>query len=184
MEDIDTNYTFIVPENFEKFGSHMSWPKVDNIRFIFYELDDKYVRSLKALEKARILSKLLKKFVDETGLKDIILIETMVFMPYLPFYFGKKVKITSILYHLPLFCAISSFKSKVYNYINFWLLANAPCLKKVCLLNSAEAVDFYNKKFGTEKFAFLPDPYVPIKCTKTPSEIREELGIPLSNNVN
>ena len=103
IEDVTTNYTFIIPDNFDKFGGKMSWPKADNIHFIFYELDDKYVRSLKALEKSRMLSKLLKKFVIDTGIKDIVLIETMVFMPYLPLYLGRKAKITSILYHLPMF---------------------------------------------------------------------------------
>ena len=183
IDDVATNYTFILPDNFDKFGGKMSWPKADNIHFIFYELDDKYVRSLKAFEKARMLSKLLRKFIDKTGIKDIILIETMAFMPYLPFYLGKKAKVTSILYHLPLFCANSSLKNKVFTNTNFQLMAKFPCFKKICLLNSEEAVEFYNNKFRTKKFSFIPDPYVPIECEKPLSAIREELGISPSKKV-
>lgn len=183
IEDATTSYTFILPNNFDKFGGKMSWPKGDNINFIFYELDDKYVRSLKALEKAHMLSKLLKNFVNKTGIKDFILIETMVFMPYLPLYLGRKAKITSILYHLPMFNENTSFKSNIYSKLNFWLLASTPCFKKICLLNSTEAVEFYNKKFRTKRFSFIPDPYIPIKCNKIHAAIREELGISLSKKV-
>ena len=183
IEDATTSYTFILPNNFDKFGGKMSWPKANNIRFIFFELDDKYVRSLKTLEKARILSRLLKKFADKTGIKEFVLIETMVFMPYIPLYLGRKAKITSILYHIPMFSKNSSFKSKFYSKMNLWLLANAPCFKKICLLNSTEAVEFYNKEFKTKRFSFIPDPYVPIECEKPLSAIREELGISPSKKV-
>lgn len=183
IEDVTISYTFILPNNFDKFGGKMSWPEADNIRFIFFELDDKYVRSLKALEKARMLSRLLKKYANETGIKEFVLIETMVFMPYLPFYLGKKVRITSILYHLPLFSVNSSLKSKVLTNINFRFLAKSPCFKKICLLNSEEAVAFYNKKFRTKRFSFIPDPYVPIECEKVRSAIREGLGIGSSKKV-
>lgn len=183
IEDATTSYTFILPNNFDKFGEKMLWPKANNIRFIFFELDDKYVRSLKTLEKARMLSRLLKKFADKTGIKEFVLIETMVFMPYLPLYLGRKAKITSILYHLPMFNENTSFKSKIYSKMNLWLLANAPCFKKICLLNSTEAVEFYNKEFKTKRFSFIPDPYVPIECEKTLSAIREELGISPSKKI-
>ena len=184
IDDVEISYTFILPNNFDKFGGKMSWPKTNNVHFIFYELDDKYVRSLKSFEEARMLSKILKKFVDETGINDIVLIETMVFMPYLPLYLrGKDINIRSILYHLPLFSENLSLKNKAYNQMNFWLLANAPCFKKICLLNSMEAVEFYNTKFKTKRFSFIPDPYIPIKCDKIPSAIREELGISTSKKV-
>lgn len=183
IKDTTTSYTFILPDNFEKFGKKMSWPKVDNISFVFYELDDKYVRNLKAFEKSRMLSKLLRKYVKETGIKNIILLETMVFMPYLPFYLGGKVDITSILYHLPLYSRGTSLKNRVYNRLMMFLMAISPCLKKICLLNSTEAVDYYNKKYITSKFSFLPDPYVPLNCEKEESCIRKEMGIDASKTV-
>ena len=183
IEDATTSYTFILPNNFDKFGSKMSWPKADNINFIFYELDDKYVRSMKVFDKSRMLSKLLRKFVDETGIKNIILIETMVFMPYLPFYLGRKVKITSILYHLPLYSKGTSLKNRFYNRLMIFLMATSSCLRKICLLNSTEAVDYYNKKYLTRKFSFLPDPYIPINCEKEKACIKEEMGIDASKTI-
>lgn len=183
IEDTTTSYTFILPNNFDKFGEKMSWPKADNINFIFYELDDKYVRSLKVFDKSRMLSKLLRKFVDETGIRNIILIETMVFMPYLPLYLGKKVKITSILYHLPLYSKGTSLKNRMYNRLMMFLMATSSCLRKICLLNSTEAVDYYNKKYLTRKFSFLPDPYIPINCEKDEAGIRKRMGIDISKTI-
>ena len=183
IEDVETSYTFILPSNFSIFGKQMLWPNAENVRFIFYELDDKYVRSLKAFEKARLLSKLLNKYAKETGINEFFLIETMVFMPYLPFYIGRKIKITSILYSLSLFNKDVSFKGRAYSYFLYWLLAKSPCFKKICLLNSTEAVDYYNKKYQTNKFSFLPDPFVPIKCAKSPIDIREYLDIASSKTV-
>lgn len=183
IKDTETSYTFILPNNFERFGRQMSWPKVENIRFLFFELDDMYVRGLKTFEKSRLLSRLLKHFIDETQIDHFVLIETMVFMPYLPLYVRNNVKITSILYHLPLYCTGNSLKNKLYNSAMMCLMAFSPCLNKICLLNSNEAVIHYNKKFLTKKFCFLPDPYIPIECDSKSCYIRETLGIAPSKTI-
>ena len=81
VEQKDVDFTFIIPSNFSAFKSDFVWPEVDNVRFLFYDLDDKYVRSLGFLKKSKLLCLLLKRFIKETGIKDVILIETMVFLP-------------------------------------------------------------------------------------------------------
>lgn len=177
VEQKEIDFTFIIPSNFSAFKSDFVWPEVDNVRFLFYDLDDKYVRSLGVRKKSKLLCQLLKRFIKETGIKDVILIETMVFLPYLPMYINSKVNITSILYHLPLYHKAPTFKSKLHAKLDMSIIAHSRCLKKVCLLNSKNAVDIYNKKYRTDKFAFLPDPYTPLMCERSVEEIKKEHGI-------
>lgn len=51
-----------------------------------------------------------------------------------------------------------SWRSKQLDKIRYYLFVNIKHLKKVFLLNDAESVKFYNAKYKTDKFAFLPDP--------------------------
>lgn len=177
LECKDIDFTFIIPNNFSKFKSDFEWPESDNVKFVFYELDDAHVRSLGFREKSRLLCGLLKRFISETGIENVILIETIVFLPFLPFYISGNVNITSILYHLPLYKKEPKFKSRLHVEIDMSIIAYSRCLKRVCLLNSKNAVDIYNKKYHTQKFAFLPDPYTPLLCRKTPEDIKREYNI-------
>lgn len=173
----EINFTFIIPSNFSKFKSALVFPESDNVRFLFYELDDAYIRSLGLHKKSKLLCGLLKQHIAETGIKNIILIETMVFLPYLPLYIGKDVNITSILYNLPIYRKKNTLKSKLHTMLDMGIIAYSRCLKRVCLLNSREAVDIYNKKYHTSKFAFLPDPYTPLECKRTVENIKQEHSI-------
>lgn len=177
VEHKDIDFTFIIPSNFSNFKSDFVWPVSDNIKFLFYDLDDKYVRSLGIRKKSKLLCQLLKRFIKETEIKDVILIETMVFLPYLPMYINRKVNITSILYHLPLYHKAPTLKSKLHAKLDMSIIAYSRCLKKVCLLNSKKAVEIYNKKYHTGKFAFLPDPYTPLACKQSVEEIKQEYNI-------
>lgn len=183
VEHKDINYTFIIPSNFSAFKSDFIWPESNNVKFLFYNLDDKYVRSLGGRQKSKLLCLLLKRFIKETGIKDVILIETIAFLPYLPLYISSKVNITSILYHLPIYHKAPTFKSKLHTALDMGIIAHSRCLKKVCLLNSRSAVEIYNKKYRTDKFAFLPDPYTPLTCERSVEDIKKEYGIGSSKEV-
>lgn len=177
VEHREKDFTFIIPCNFHTFKSDFVWPESDNVKFLFYDLDDKYIRSLGFRKKSKLLCQLLKRFIQETGIKDVILIETMAFLPYLPVYISRKVNITSILYHLPIYYKAPTFKNKLHTELDMSIIAYSRCLKKVCLLNSSSAVEIYNKKYHSNKFAFLPDPYTPLICKRSVEEIKKEHNI-------
>ena len=177
IENHDIDYIFILPNNFSMFKSDFVWPESNNVEFIFYELDDSYIRSLRFYDKSRKLCNLLKHFINEYNLEDVILIETIAFMPFLPFFISNKVRITSIMYHLPLFSKESTLKERLLTNINMSLIAHSKCFNRICILNSTEAVEFYNKKYNKHKFHFLPDPYTPIECKKDKKDIRQSFGI-------
>lgn len=183
IEHKEIDFTFIIPRNFHTFKSDFVWPVSDNVKFMFYDLDDKYIRSLAFRQKSKLLCQLLKRFIKQTGIKDVILIETMVFLPYLPLYISRKVNITSILYHLPIYHKAPTFKSKLHTELDMSIVAYSRCLKKVCLLNSKSAVEIYNKKYRTSKFTFLPDPYTPLTCKQSVEEIKLEHNISLNKEV-
>lgn len=177
IEHKEIDFTFIIPNNYSTFKSDFVWPESNNVKFIFYKLDDKYIRSLGLYQKSKLLCRLLKRFIKETEIRDVILIETMVFLPYLPLYISKNVNITSILYLLPIYHKSRTFRNKIHTKLDMSIIAHSRCLKKVCLLNSKSAVDIYNKKYNTQKFTFLPDPYTPLYCEKSIERIKAENSI-------
>ena len=179
----EIDFTFIIPHNFHTFKSDFVWPESDNVKFLFYDLDDKYIRSLGFRQKSKLLCQLLKRFIEETDIKDVILIETMAFLPYLPLYISRKVNITSILYHLPIYHKAPTLKSKLHIELDMSIVAYSRCLKKVCLLNSKNAVEIYNKRYCTGKFAFLPDPYTPLTCKQSVEDIKQEHNISSNKEV-
>lgn len=162
MHNSNLRVTFIIPNNFESFKAELEWPVSDNIDFVFYELDDKKVRSLSTLEKSRLLSRLLNDYVKKTGIKDVVLIELMPFLPLLPFIVDKDIRLTGIVYNFPIYSKEVSLKENLYNKLIWKMISYFKVFQRVCLLNSKKAVEIYNKRYKTNKFSYLPDPYIPI----------------------
>ncbi len=179
INDADIEFTFIVPDYFEDVKSTREWPERTNVKFYFFKFEaHEYLEISKSpLKKSWVLSKILKKTLDETGLSEAILIETIAFMPLLPFIIRRGTKITSIVYYIPKYHNYSKSIKKIVDKFNFWLLAKCKHFKKVCLLNAYGDAEEYNKVYKTTHFSFLPDPFNPIEVTKSRENIRKEHGI-------
>lgn len=184
INEPDTHFTFIIPSYFKDIKGKLSWPPSTNISFYFFDLSDKEYLSLSSpLKKSKRLSLELKKAIKALGIKEVVLLETIAFMPLLPFIIGRDIKLTSIVYYIPLYFDHSSTKRRLFDTINFWLLAKSRCFKRVCLLNAKKEVEYYNTKYSTTKFTYLPDPYNNVEPTASPKEIRNRLGISNEKNV-
>ena len=179
IDDADIEFTFIIPDYFEVRKNSREWPERKNIKFHFFKFDaNEYLEISKSpLKKSLVLSKILKKTLKETALREAILLETIAFMPLLPFIINSGTKITSIVYYIPKY---HNYTTPIKNFLDrfsFWLLAKCNCFKKVCLLNAVGDAEEYNKKYKTEHFDFIPDPYNPIVVTKSRDDIRKEHSI-------
>jgi glycosyltransferase involved in cell wall biosynthesis len=70
----------------------------------------------------------------------------------------------------------ASILKKLEDALKYLLFVKMLIFNKILILNDSASARYLNKKFNTNKFQFLPDPYVPIVNSDL-SNIREELKI-------
>ena len=103
----------------------------------------------------------------------------MAFMPFLPFFVNKKIKISGIVYLIYLYrWKNASFQVRLLDVIKYLIFANIKKFEKIYLLNDRIAPVYLNKKFKTNVFSYLPDPFTPLSIEKN-RNLRNELNIPV-----
>lgn len=179
INDYDIDFTFVVPDYFVIRKKSLEWPESPNIKFHYFKLDaSEYLKICTSpLKKSWVLSRILKRTLKQTGLYEVVLIETIAFMPFLPFLTKSKTKITSIVYYIPKHHSYNTKAKQLYDKLLFFLMLKSNRFKRICLLNAIKDTHEYNKTYRTTIFSFLPDPYNPIEVTKSRDEIRKEFGI-------
>lgn len=168
-QNVDENYIFVLPKAFINVRDKFEWPKANNIEFRFF--DNASLNS-----KRKILSSLFR-FYKSILPQEIIFIELMWFMPILVLFSFTNVKISGIIYNIYLY-GWKSFNlvQKTKNAILYWLFSHCSCFKNIFILNDNSAAQALNKIWKTNRFKYLPDPFVPIDSNKT-TNLRESLNI-------
>lgn len=109
------------------------------------------------------LCKLLKTKARMYKAEKIFLIMIMPFSPFifLPIWGG--LKISGIVYKIYLYgWKRSSFIHKVYDVVRFWLATKCKHIEKIFILNDELASKIFNRKYRSDKFIYIVDPYFPI----------------------
>lgn len=178
----DYNFIFFLPKSFYVYSQKLVWNEHENIQFHFFDCDENIIRSYGMLKKSLFLSKIINQFVKQYGLDKIILIETMPYLPFLPLVISRNVKLTSIIYNIARFRETPSLFVRFLDYIKYILISRFSCFERVFLLNDTESCLFYNNKYHTSKFDYLPDPYFPIE-KKIDINIKEKYNIPKNKKI-
>lgn len=163
-------FVFVVPTEFKECSKKMEWAKNENISFVFFDVPAK--------TNAYWNSKKLAYFIKENNVTDVLLVALMGFLPWLPFFMPKGVKVSGIIYMIYLYrWQKSGFKTKLLDVLKYLIFKYCSCINQVFLLNDKIAPKYLNKLFKTKKFDFLPDPVA--VDVKTPVyDVRIELNVP------
>lgn len=176
-------YIFVIPENFLKVKSKFQWEKKCNISFDF--IPTKFLNVIDAsghLGKSFRLSSLLKHYVGVYAVQSVFLISLIDYFPAL-YLFKLNTKVSGIIYKIYLYeWKDYTWKAKLYESIRQWSMIKYRDTNKILILNDNQAVKYLSKKWNSEKFLFLPDPYLPLVKIKNLS-LKEEFGIPKNNIV-
>lgn len=167
IKNVETNYIFAIPESFTNISDKFVWVKSNNISFDF--IDDSLIRKLSynKIVKSFQLNKLLKKTVKSYEVNDIFLIDLMMFMPFLPFFFSSKFNISGIIYQIYLYrWKQNSVFQKLIDVIKYLFFVNFSCFYIIFILNDNVAYRYLNKVYNTNKFKYLCDPIVLISLTE------------------
>lgn len=173
--DVSNTYFMVVPEDFRTESKVLSWPKAENISMIYFNAKDVFMKS--DIYTSWQICRQLKKLVKITNADEIFLVWMMNVIPFLPFFISPKVKVSGIIYRIYLYTwKRSSLFTKIQNCIKYYVMTHSKCIDKVYILNDSGCASVLNKIWNTEKFRYLPDPYVGLN-TKDVINLREELNV-------
>ena len=168
-------YFFVVPHTIKNIKT--SFSSVDNVEFVY--LNDFELRQvlhagyfLNAYYRSRMISKYAKRY----DVDDIFLITLCHSLPLLPFFLPRKVRVTGIIYRI-YFYEWKKLKwiTKVKDVLENLVISRFKAIKHALVLNDSAATCYFNKKYSTSKFVFIPDPIIHV--TTPIDSIREKLSI-------
>lgn len=175
-------YIFCLPNEFERVKAQFEWKQSNNIVFDLFNFNHKSVSSI--LHSSYKKCKILRKYTKKYNPSHIFLISLMHYLPFLPFIISSKTKVSGIIYQIYLYRWISSkFATKCNDAIKYILLTLASCIQKVYILNDRPASIMLNRIYHSNKYAFIPDPFIPIKINQNKTINRKDLEIEKSKIV-
>ena len=175
-----SNFIFVVPKNFESVKTHFHWPEVNNIVFD-YILDNESIYSSKSAKNLLLYSyytcQCLNQRVEKYGAKKVFAINLIDFVPFAPFIFRRKIRISGIIYGIYLYnWKKSKWFTKLFNILKYQTISRCVVFSQIFILNDAASARHFNTLYKTNKFAALPDPFIPLK-TNTTFDFRKEHNI-------
>lgn len=175
MPDID--FVFVVPEKIKPYLKNFSWENSQNIIFDFIAVEDQErCLSHNILMNAFYTASYLKKKVKEHGAIEVFVITIMALMPFSGILIPAR--ISGIVYGIYLYnWKRMSLLSKFLSIAKYKYLSNNKRYKRILILNDQVSTQYLNKKYHTQKFQFLPDPYVKIEANDE-LNFRETYNIP------
>lgn len=176
LQDATRHYVFAVPRAFEQKKAFWEWPASPNITFHF--LNDRTMPARPSLwANAWQNNRCLRATVRQTHADEVILLSLMDFIPFLPFFLPKGVSVSGILYKIYLyFLRDMNGWQRLSERIKYNLLSRSRCIRRIFILNDEESVAQLNRRWHTDKFRYLPDPYIPLRHSDI-RDMRQETGI-------
>lgn len=116
-----------------------------------YKRCNRFVMSLK-------LSKVLNQYIKQINPDKILLIDLIPFLPFLPFLITKRCLINAIIYKIPRYRPQQTFVCRFRDMIMMKFLAKSRIFNSVFLLNDEFSPGWYNNKYNTRVFKYVPDP--------------------------
>ena len=173
--DKDNKYVFVLPKEFDIAKSVLQWPSATNITFDLFSLKEVQVKSYfwTSYKSSLYLRKIVKKY----SANELILVWLMNVIPFINLFMPRNVKVSGIIYKIYLYTwKNSSWRNKFQNWLKYYIISKSKCIKNAYILNDYSAVSVLNRRFKTEIFKYLPDPFVAFE-QKVIRNLRSELNI-------
>lgn len=176
-------YVFAIPESFNTIKETLDWPQTENVKFRFItDSEITKCQTANTLKSAIALSKCIKKYAIDEKIDHIFLLYMIRPMPILPLILPSNIKVSGIIYNIPLYHKNLTFSKKIINGIIYRLFAISQNIKNVFMLNDPWGAEAYNTKYKTDKFKYLTDPIPEIDMSAV-QNLRAELNIADENKI-
>lgn len=173
----ENEYYIIVDSAFKNISTIFSWPVSSNVSIEFIpESQKRNSHNILTLSFSRC--KGLKKYVDKISPEIIYVMDMIEYIPALPIIFNKKVKVRGIIYRIYLYdWKYESLFKRLLDVVKYFILSRFPQYETVYILNDSSSTSFFNRKYRTSKFKYLPDP-VAFKRIESQTDVYFKYKIP------
>lgn len=181
-EKTDQEFVFLVDPLLKKAGCEFLWPDFNNIKIQYLDTDELSRIECGLIKSAFRQTLLVRKYARKFRADKIFVISLMSLIPFLallPSRYG----ISGIIYiiYLRNYKTSSAFR-KVFDISRYFILAKANVFERILLMNDTVSPRVLNRKFGCEKFRYVPDPVSKI-VSNTSLDIRKMHTIPSERKV-
>lgn len=154
-------YIFCIPNSFLDLKNNLYWETSPNVSFhLLPQQNDNH----SFIKKSFLLCKQVRDCCREYRASHLFLISLMSFLPFLPFFIPKGVKVSGIIYLIYLYrWKAETLRSKILDVLKYILFVKFKCFDKIYMLNDNAAAIHLNRIYKTNKFCFIPDPFIPIE---------------------
>lgn len=183
--DLKNNYFFVVPPKFDANKHLFEWNITHNITIDrLTENEESYLISTgNYLKDSYRVCKITHIYASKCSCMTIFSANIVTYCPMAPFILGNKYNLIGIIYKIYLYGdKTSAWTTKIVNRFMYILFSKFGVFKKILVLNDEESANTLNKIYSTQKFAFVPDPFVPLD-NKTIVDIRDKYRISLDKKV-
>ena len=176
------NIIFVIPDTFKEHKKMLEWPKSNHISFDLMSIAEVGNLSDPWYKLHLRFSLLLRKYIKKHQAKTAFVIYLMGVMPFLPFIFRGKTKISGIIYNIYLY-RWSKLKKirKLTEIVWHTLLTRFSIFDKLYILNDNSASIYFNNLYSTNKFTYLPDPFNSLSFPF--KDLRIDYSIPVSKKI-
>ncbi len=177
----ERRFVFVVPEGFKSKMNQTVWQPCDHIQFDYLpQVVINEILKCGYWKFAWKITKLLREKVIQYHADRVLSLFWFPLVPFGPLLIPSYSKVSAIFYDIYLRDVNTmSKKARAKNKLLYCLLARSSRIYKCYVLNDNEQAVKLNKLFKTEKFIYLPDPYVPIEFNKD-EDFRKTYNIPES----
>lgn len=159
----NNKFVFCIPDLFCISKLKLNWNFYDNITFKYLLEKEIDFEKCNRIKKSFLMSRLLKKCIDEVKPEKVFLISLIDFFPLLPFIISSKYSISGIIYKIYLYEWKNYTRiQKLYEILRQITISKPQCISRIYILNDNSAATYLNKLWLTNKFYYLPDPCIPV----------------------
>ena len=149
----------VLPPAFKSEKNIYQWKDLKNVSIAFVPQNniDKIVQS-KGIRKLFLLTLMMRHYIKAYKPDSVFILHIY---NYIPFFFiiPRYTKVYGIIYQIYLYrWEQMKWLKRIVNITHYYLMKIYPNIKGVYILNDNSAASYFNRKFHTEKFIFLPDP--------------------------
>lgn len=167
-------YIIVAPKRFDTDSKTLEWPEANNIQVVTYDTPPLMNEGLRTTyHNAKLLGRLVRKYNAD----EVVVVSLMEYMPFLPLFVSRKVRVKGIIYRIYLYdWETEGLAKKIKDGLIYTIFSKFRVFHEVYMLNDNSAATYLCKLFHTPKYKYLPDP-VPLLPEYSGRIIREELGI-------
>lgn len=158
-------FVFVVPFSFKEKAKQLVWESRTNVRFDFLSEEEcKSYRGRNGAWVSFVWARLLRSRIKRYRANYVYAQHLMKMLPAAGFVFPKGVKLSGIIYKIYLYeWQKGGLVSRTLDVLKYLLLTKTRTISKILILNDSASVCYLNRLWHTDRFVFLPDPFVSIR---------------------